>query len=87
VFCWVGVALVGASKNLVKKLETKFPTHGVMDVIGIMYPMYWLQPNHEASFPKHLEVIKMAFYYGKTQLLDGVENFGSKVLNVNDLDN
>jgi carbamoylphosphate synthase large subunit len=42
VFCWVGVALVGASKNLVKKLETKFPTHGVMDVIGIMYPQYWI---------------------------------------------
>ncbi len=72
---------------LVQKLKRKFPTHSVMDVFGIMYPQYWLQPNHEASLPEHLEVIKIAFYYGKTQLLDGVENFGFKVLNVNDFDN
>jgi hypothetical protein len=84
VFCWVRVVLVGASKNLVQKLETKFPTHGVMDVLKIMYPQYWLEPNQGASFPKHLKVIKMAFYYGKTQLLDGVENFGFKVLDFND---
>jgi hypothetical protein len=56
-----------------------------MDVFRIMYAQCWLQPNHEASFLKHLKVIKMGFYYGKTLLLDGVEDFGFKVLNLNDL--
>jgi hypothetical protein len=25
-------------KTLIQELEIKFPTHGVMDVLGIMYP-------------------------------------------------
>jgi hypothetical protein len=43
---------------LIQELETRFLAHGVMDVFGIVYPQYWLQPYCEASFPEHLEVIK-----------------------------
>jgi hypothetical protein len=32
--------ILGVSNNLFKKLETKFSTHGVMDVFRIMYPQY-----------------------------------------------
>jgi len=39
-----------------------------MDVLGIMYLRYWLDFN--ASFAKHLDVIKVAFCYGKIQWLD-----------------
>jgi hypothetical protein len=32
--------LIGARETLVRKLEISFPTHGVMDAFGIMYPQY-----------------------------------------------
>jgi hypothetical protein len=32
--------LIGAREALVQKLEINFPTHGVMDVITIVYPQY-----------------------------------------------
>jgi hypothetical protein len=37
-----------------RELEIRFPTHRVMNAIGIMYPYYWLQPNYDASFANHL---------------------------------
>jgi hypothetical protein len=30
--------LIGATKALIQKLEIYFPTHGNMDVLGIVYP-------------------------------------------------
>jgi hypothetical protein len=30
--------LIGARKALIQKLEIDFPTHGVMDALGIVYP-------------------------------------------------
>jgi hypothetical protein len=35
-------ALARASKTLIQELETRFPTHGIMDAFGIIYPQYWL---------------------------------------------
>jgi hypothetical protein len=35
-------ALVGAVETLIQELETRFLAHGVMDVLGITYPQYWL---------------------------------------------
>jgi hypothetical protein len=32
--------LAGVSKNLIQELETRFPTHGIMDAFGIRYPQY-----------------------------------------------
>jgi hypothetical protein len=79
-------ALVGVVETLIQELETRFLAHGVKDVFGISYPQYWLQPDCEASFPKHLEVIKTTFYSSKTQLMNGVETFVYEVFNVNDLE-
>jgi len=28
--------LIGVGKNLIQELEIRFPTHGVMDVLGIV---------------------------------------------------
>ncbi len=52
-------------ENLME-LEIKFPTHSVMNVLGIVYPQYWLQLDYDASFANHIQVLKVAFYYGKT---------------------
>jgi hypothetical protein len=38
-----------------------------MDVLGIVYPQYWLHLDFNASFAKHHDVIKVIFYFGKTQ--------------------
>jgi hypothetical protein len=46
--------LIGVGKALVLELEIKFSTHGVMDVLGIVYPQYWTQPKCDATFFKHL---------------------------------
>jgi len=61
-------ALVGVVETLIQELETRFLAHGVIDVFGILYSQYWLQLDCEASFPKHLKVIKTTFYSSKTQL-------------------
>ena len=45
------------------ELEVRFPTMDVLDVLGVIYPQYWLQGDGEASFCKHLTVIKE--FYGK----------------------
>jgi hypothetical protein len=58
--------LVRATKTLIQELETRFLTHGVMDVLGIMYPQHWLLANCETIYPKHLVVIKTTFYFNKT---------------------
>jgi hypothetical protein len=48
------------------ELEMRFLAHCVMDVLGIVYLEYRLQLDCDASFAKHLEVLKTTFYYGKT---------------------
>jgi len=30
--------LAKALETLIQELETRFPTHGVMDILGIVYP-------------------------------------------------
>jgi hypothetical protein len=34
--------LMGVKEVFVQKLEIRFLAHGVMDVLGIMYPQYWI---------------------------------------------
>jgi hypothetical protein len=38
-----------------------------MDVLGIVYPQYWLHLDSNASFAKHHEGIKVTFYSQKSQ--------------------
>ncbi len=78
--------LARAAKTLIQELETRFPAHGLMDVLGIVYPKYWLQVECETSFPKKTCLIKTFFCSSKTQLSHGVETFVLEVLNASDLD-
>jgi hypothetical protein len=56
-------ALVAVAETLIQKLETRFVAHGVMDVLGIVYPQYCLQVDCDTSFLKHLVVIKISFLF------------------------
>jgi hypothetical protein len=49
--------VVGTIDYLVAKLQGKFPTHGVMDSFGVVYPHYWLQFDAKESFHNNLDVI------------------------------
>jgi hypothetical protein len=31
----------------------------LLNAMGIVYPLYWLWPNFDNSFTKHLEVLKV----------------------------
>jgi hypothetical protein len=58
--------MVGVIDCLVKKLEGRFHAHWVMDIsLGVVYPQYWLQIDEEASFAKHLLVIKITYCHSK----------------------
>jgi len=47
----------GAVRQLLRELEARFSSNNVMDALGIMYPQYWLQPEGEETFTKHLAVL------------------------------
>jgi hypothetical protein len=57
-----------------------------MDIIGIMYPQYWMQSECDATFVKHLQVIKLTFYLGKTHKVDDQDMMVGELLNASDLD-
>jgi hypothetical protein len=57
--------LIGVGKALVWDLEIRFRAHGVMNVLGIVYPQFWVQPKCDATFVKHLQVINQFFAWAK----------------------
>jgi hypothetical protein len=71
--------LIGAGKTLVQEFESSI-THGVMDVLGIVYPQYWMQLECDATF------IKLTFYLGKTHKVDDQDMMVGELLNASDLD-
>ena len=50
--------MVGAAAQLIQELQRRFPDHAVLDALGIIYPQYWLQPDAELTFSKHLGTLK-----------------------------
>ncbi len=48
------------------EVKIRFPIHGVMNALRIVYPQYWLQQDCDAFFANHLQVFKIAFCCGKT---------------------
>ncbi len=46
------------AEGLITKLDARFLEQGVMDVMKIVYPLYWIQANVDVTFPRHLEVIR-----------------------------
>jgi hypothetical protein len=45
-----------------------------------------LQPNCDASFAEHLDILKTTFHYGKTHKVNEQEVKANKLLNANDFD-
>ncbi len=78
--------LTGVGKALIQELEIRFLAHGAMDALGIGYPQYWMQLECDATFVKHFQVIKSAFYLGKTHKVDDQDMMVGELFNVNDLD-
>jgi hypothetical protein len=37
------MGVVAAIDHFIVKLQVKFPTHGIMDSLGVVYPHYCLQ--------------------------------------------
>jgi len=48
-------------EDLIVGLDAQFPRQAVVDVMGIVYPQYWLETNTNVTFPRHLEVLN--FFY------------------------
>ena len=50
--------VAGVVAQLIQELQRSFPEHAVLDVFGIIYPQYWLQPNDEITFSKQRDTMK-----------------------------
>ncbi len=48
--------------TLLKELHQHFPNLELMNVLGMVYPHYWVNVDNETTFPCHVEVI-VSFYY------------------------
>jgi hypothetical protein len=59
------LGVVAALDCLIVKLQMKFPTHGIMDSLGVVYSHYCLQFYVEKNVQKHLDVIKAIFCHPK----------------------
>jgi hypothetical protein len=47
-----------ATAKLVEQLSCRFPSAGLMDALGIIYPQYWLDPNCDTNFERHIRILK-----------------------------
>jgi hypothetical protein len=64
--------IAAAAKQLIKELQDRFPSQGVMDALGVVYPQYWRDSHAaEKSFRKHLDVIKA--HYGQPRWIGSDE--------------
>ena len=50
--------VAGMTTQLIQELQRRFPKHAVLDALGIIYPQYWLQPDVDITFSKHLDTLK-----------------------------
>ncbi len=57
-------------KFLILKLESHFSSHGVMEVLGVVFHVYLMMENYEKSFNKHIVMIKAQYCYLKRIGLD-----------------
>jgi len=55
--------------QLKSELLKRFPSHGLMNAMGILYPQYWIanvKPEAiEMNFPKHLRVLVDFYGHGR----------------------
>lgn len=53
--------VAAAADQVVEEVRSRFPAHGLMDALGMVYPQYWKNGDPQALFRKHLDVIKAHF--------------------------
>jgi hypothetical protein len=61
----VKVQCIATCELLVLELDQRFPNHELMNVLGIIYPQYSLQPNCESTFVDHFALIKHHYCISK----------------------
>lgn len=54
--------------KIVEELEKRFQTSKVMDVLGIVYPQYWVVATTDDTFSQHMAILKA--FYGVAKKLD-----------------
>jgi hypothetical protein len=47
-----------AIEFLILELLFCFPSHGVMEVLRVVFPQYWTTVNYDKSFKRRINVIK-----------------------------
>jgi hypothetical protein len=55
-----------------------------MDVLGLVYPQYWLKPSSEHTFPIHMVILKD--FYSQPKKFGSSQTWIPVVLDVNILD-
>ena len=56
---------VDAAAKLVEQLSCWFPSVGLMDALEIIYLQYWLDPNCDTNFERHIRILKE--HYGTSK--------------------
>jgi hypothetical protein len=67
------VHVAAVASQLMAEFRSQFPSQGVLDALGLLYPQFWAMPDVEKQFPKHLSVIKQWYAVPKTILVDGMQ--------------
>jgi hypothetical protein len=63
---------IGVVVELIKELARCFIAHDFMNVFRIIYPQYWEASDAEATFARHLTILKVKFYHPKSKGLSGI---------------
>jgi len=61
------------------------PLHGVMEILGVFFPQYWMMANYEVLFKRHLSVIKTWFIItkGAKSVIFYVFGFANVIFQIN----
>ena len=50
-----------AAEHVIKEVRSRFPSHNIMDALGLVYPQYWLNGDPQALFRGHLDLVKKQY--------------------------
>jgi hypothetical protein len=67
----VKVYYIATCVLLVLELVWTFLDHELMNVLGIIYPLYWLQLDYESTFVDHFALIKHHYCIAKKVGING----------------
>jgi hypothetical protein len=63
---------IGVVLELLKELARCFLAHDFMNAVGIIYLQYWETYDVEATFARHLTILKVKFYHPKSKGPSGI---------------